>query len=162
VQLYAANQRRLFAYIRVQVKSLADADDVLQQTAAVLWEKFAQFEEGTDFGRWACGVARLEVLAHHRNRARKLTFLSDNVADHLADDMLELSESVDARQEALAMCIEELKDYDQSLIKRRYQGEASIPAIAQEIGRTESTVYKSLSRIHDLLFVCIQRKQGKA
>ena len=70
VQLLLASQRRLYAFIRAQVRSRNDADDLLQQTSAVLWEKFADFQPDGDFARWACGVARLEVLTHLRNQRR--------------------------------------------------------------------------------------------
>jgi RNA polymerase sigma-70 factor (ECF subfamily) len=49
VQLFAQSSRRIYAYIRTLVPNQADAEDVFQETSKVLWEKFADYEIGTDF-----------------------------------------------------------------------------------------------------------------
>lgn len=158
VQLLAGGQRRLYAYIRPQVASPTDADDVMQQTSAVLWTKFESFEPGTNFVAWACRIARFEVLAHHRNQKKQPAFLSDHVAELLADDLEELVESTDQRYEALAACLQALPARDREMVMRRYESGANVKRIAAEIGRTESAVYKALSKIHDALFHCIEAK----
>ena len=88
VQRLTASQRRLYAFIRSQVYSRNDADEVMQQTTAVLWEKYELFRPDGDFVRWACGIARLEVLAHFRNRRRLRVVFDDNVADAVVDRLV--------------------------------------------------------------------------
>jgi RNA polymerase sigma-70 factor (ECF subfamily) len=66
-----AVQRRLYAYILTILPNLSDADDVLQDTNAVLLRKRTQFVAGTEFGAWACRVAYFEVLALRRKRQRE-------------------------------------------------------------------------------------------
>lgn len=158
VELLARNQRRLYAYIRPQVASPTDADDVLQQTSKVLWTKFDQFESGTNFLTWACTVARLEVLTYHRERKRQPAFLSDQVAEVLADDLVAMVETIDDRHEALAACLQELPAKERDLVQRRYEADANIRRIAADTGRSESAVYKALQRVHDGLYRCIERK----
>ncbi len=157
VRLFAESQRRLYAFIRTQVKSPADADDILGQTSVVLWEKFDTFEQGTDFVRWACRVARLEVLAHYRNRRRLLAMFTDEVAERIADAMIDAQEEIDVRHHALAECLEKLPERQHDLIRRRYTDEASIKVLAQNLHRSESAVYKTLARIHDALYDCVNR-----
>ena len=48
VQRLTASQRRLYAFIRSQVYSRNDADEVMQQTTTVLWEKYASFRADGD------------------------------------------------------------------------------------------------------------------
>ena len=43
------HQNRIFAYILTLVPHGADAEDIMQETASVAWEKFGTFKEGTDF-----------------------------------------------------------------------------------------------------------------
>ena len=74
LELYAAAQRRVYAYIRTQVLSSADADDVMQDATTVLWRKFDQYQPGTDFVRWACRVAA---------RGPRLPSPSPEAADYL-------------------------------------------------------------------------------
>lgn len=161
VQLLASNQRRMYAFIRPQVASPVDADDVLQQTSNVLWTKFDQFESGTNFFAWACRIARLEVLAHHRDRKRQPHFLSDRVTNVLADDLVAMTETIDLRHEALAACLQELPGKDRKLVARRYEAGASVSRIATDIGRSESAVYKALQRVHDVLFRCIESRLAR-
>ena len=61
LRLYTRHQHRILAYIYTLVPNRADAEDLLQDTAVLLWEKFAQFELGTDFIAWACRVAFLKI-----------------------------------------------------------------------------------------------------
>ena len=68
-RLWVAHSPRIFAYIHALVPNWADAEEVLQETGIVLWEKFHQFDRGSDFGRWACSVAHFEVLKHRKRAA---------------------------------------------------------------------------------------------
>ena len=156
VALYTSSQRRIYAYIRSQVLSPTDADDVLQDTSAVLWRKFPDYRRGTDFTRWACRVARLEVLTHHRHHKRMLSIFSDEAADAIGQKVLELSDTVVLRAEALVDCVQLLSPRDREVLKLRYQSNQSVSQIARTIKRTESAVYKSLQRIHDDLYECIE------
>jgi RNA polymerase sigma-70 factor (ECF subfamily) len=157
LQLFTRHQRRIYAYIRAQVRSPADADDILQETSAVLWRKIGEFQPGTDFGRWACRVARLEILTHHRHHSRLIPVFSQQLQETLADELVDLVETVDARHEALAGCLEQLSTRHRELIDRRYRANETVTRLAQRLRRSESTVYKILSRIHDMLFQCVQR-----
>ena len=161
VQLFAKSQRRLYAFIRSQVKSPADADDILGQTSAVLWEKFDSFEPDSNFVAWACRIARLEVLSLHRNQQRTPTVFSDSLSEQLADEMVRATDEVDHRHDALLHCMDGLSEKDRSLIDARYQDEASVKAMAIEMSRTESAVYKSLNRVHDALLRCIEKQLSK-
>jgi len=156
VTLYASSQRRIFAYIRSQVLSATDADDVLQDTSEVLWRKFADYRPGTDFTRWACRIARLEVLTYHRHHKRLLSIFSDEVADAIGEKVLELSDTATLRAEALPDCVQRLPLRDREVLNLRYQSNQSVAQIARRIDRTESAVYKSLQRIHDALYECIE------
>jgi RNA polymerase sigma-70 factor, ECF subfamily len=158
LELYAAGQRRIYAYIRAQVLSSADADDVLQDATTVLWRKFEQYQPGSDFVRWACRVARLEVLAYHRHRKRLRTIFSDDVVDAVAEKVLDLSETATARAEALDDCVQLLPPRDRDLLKLKYRSAHSVKEIAASVCRTESAVYKALQRIHEELFDCVENK----
>jgi RNA polymerase sigma-70 factor, ECF subfamily len=156
VSLYAGSQRRIYAYIRSQVRSPSDADDILQDVSAVLWRKFADYQPGSDFARWACRIARLEVLAYHRHRKRLLSIFNEEVADAIGERILELGDTVAPRSEALADCVELLSPREREMLSLRYQLDQSVSEIARRLDRTESAVYKSLQHIHDNLYECIE------
>jgi RNA polymerase sigma-70 factor (ECF subfamily) len=158
VQRLTASQRRLYAFIRSQVYSRDDADDVMQQTTTVLWEKYGSFDPDGDFIRWACGVARLEVLSHLRNRRRLRVVLNDDVAEAVGQKLAVAAAEVDLRLDMLFECMKELVGRDRELIDRHYRREQSVNEIAAALGVSESSIYKRLSHSRDLLYECIQQR----
>jgi RNA polymerase sigma-70 factor (ECF subfamily) len=60
--LLASCQRPVFLYATSLLRNTAAAEEALQQTRVVLWQKFDRYQPGTDFVRFACGVARNEAL----------------------------------------------------------------------------------------------------
>ena len=64
IRLFLQNERRIYAFIVSLLPDLTDAEDVLQETSVVLWEKFDQFQPGTNFVSWACKIAHFKVLKH--------------------------------------------------------------------------------------------------
>jgi len=48
MRLFLVSQRRILSYVMVLVPNFATAEDIVQESAAVMWEKFGQFTPGTD------------------------------------------------------------------------------------------------------------------
>jgi RNA polymerase sigma-70 factor (ECF subfamily) len=156
--LYGHSQRRMYAYIRSQVLTPHDADDVFQEVSTVLWKRFDEYQSDTDFTRWACILAWTEVLVHHRHRKRLLQTLHEDVADALGHEVLELTSGANDRLDALAQCVESLPLHSRDVLRRRYHRDRSIKQIAAEVGRSESAIYKALQQIHDALFDCVEKR----
>ena len=57
VTLLTSHQGRLFAYVLSLVGDADQARDVMQETNAVLWQKSADFEIGTNFSAWMIKTA---------------------------------------------------------------------------------------------------------
>ena len=49
-RLFLRNQKRIAGLIFSLVPQGAEADDVMQETCAVMWRKFGEFAPGSDFG----------------------------------------------------------------------------------------------------------------
>src|SRR5262249_35869544 len=106
-------QSRLYGYIHSLVRDLNDADDLFQQTTLILWKKFAAFDRRQSFFAWACGVARLEVANFLRGRSRQRLYFSDELNLLLIEAQAGLAdEELEARREALAGCLEKLRQRD--------------------------------------------------
>jgi len=158
IQLMAKHQRRIYAFIRTQVRDSNDADDILQESSSVLWKKFDQFDRNADFARWACGIARLEVLCHYRHKSRLVPAFRGPLAEAFAEEVLNLTEQVDDRNRALAECLEALSESQRKLIQRRYESSQNVKQIANDLQRSAPTIYRLLSQAHEMLFDCIQEK----
>lgn len=157
LQLFVRSQRGLHAYILALVFDPNTAADLLQETNIVLWQKFDQYESGTNFFAWAREVARLTVLRHRRTSSRRIATLDPHLLQDLAEKISELSDATNRDRAALSCCLQKLKESDRELIVSRYRHGASVSAIAARLGRTENSVSQSLCRIRRTLADCVRR-----
>src|SRR5262245_56762792 len=115
------NQSRLYGYFHSLVRDLNDADDLFQQTTLILWKKFDDFDTSRSFFSWACGIARLEVANFLRGRGRQRLYFSDALNLLLIEAHEEVgSEELEDRREALAHCVEKLRQRDRDLLTECY------------------------------------------
>lgn len=162
LRLFLNCQPRLHAFIRSLVFSRADADDVLQETALVLWEKFDQFEPGTRFDRWALRTAHFQVMYHRQKKARDRLQFSDALIEKLAADGLSEGDRLEATRDALAGCLAALPAAERELVRRRYQPASTNRDVARATGRSESAISRALNRIYASLLLCIEGKLAQA
>jgi len=158
IELLASHQGRLFTFLYAHVLNMADAEDLYQQVALVLWAKFDQFVPGTDFGAWAIRVADLTIKNFLRGKRRSKVFFSDEVMQRIVDHQAAVPpERVAARSEALQGCLQRLPAADRELVEQCYGGEAKIKDVASTLGRSAGAIYTSLCRIRQALLACIER-----
>jgi RNA polymerase sigma-70 factor (ECF subfamily) len=159
-ELLAQSERQLFAYVLALVWNAQDAEDLYQQTAMLMWEKFDEFERGTDFARWAFTFARHVVFNYQRSLQRRKTFLTAELAATLADRQTP-AEEPQAYSDALHDCMGQLADVDRRLIQLCYDGRQTIKEIAAALGRPAQSTYNSLCRIRRRLFDCVRRATAR-
>jgi RNA polymerase sigma-70 factor, ECF subfamily len=158
IELLTSHQSRLFTFLYAHVLNMADAEDLYQQVALVLWQKFDQFTPGTDFGAWAIRVADLTIKNFLRGKRRSKVYFSDEVIQRIEDFQTSLPlQQVTARSEALQGCLSRLSPADRELVEQCYGTEAKIKEIADNAGRTAGAIYTSLCRIRQALLACIER-----
>jgi RNA polymerase sigma-70 factor (ECF subfamily) len=152
------HQSRLLGYIHTLVRDVNDADDLFQQTAVILWNKFDAYDPARSFLSWACGVARLEVSNFIRSRSRKKLYLSDDLNLLLIEAYDEMPEpEPEDRREALTRCLSKLRERDRELLLKAYDEEADgVTAMADRMGRSSQSVHNSLRRIRLALYECIR------
>ena len=154
----AANQARLYGYIHSLVPDIHDADDLYQQTALVLWNKFGEFDRTRDFFAWACGVARGEVANFVRRRIRQRLYLCADVNLLLVEAHAEMTDQdQDDRRAALSRCVQKLPPADRELLAECYRDGEGVHAAADRRSRSPHSVYNSLRRIRKALFDCVNQ-----
>lgn len=161
LRAFTANEPAIRAFVRRLVPSRADADDVMQEAAIVLWEKFGEFREGADFRAWAFGVARFKVLAWLRDKSRDRLVLDEDVVSLLADEAAGDEARLDHQRRALEVCAEKLAPDQRALLLRAYQPDAQIQHVAAGSGRTVAGFYQWLHRIRRTLLDCVRRELSK-
>jgi RNA polymerase sigma-70 factor (ECF subfamily) len=158
VRHFAACENELYRYVFMLHPHAADAADIMQDTAAALWQKFDQYRTGEPFFRWACSFAYLQVLKHRERQRRSHRALDPDVIALLAADWPREQPLADLRRAALARCLSLLTPRQRELIDLRYGRSQSIADLARTTNRPANTLYKSLERIRRQLVDCITRR----
>lgn len=161
LRLFLENERRIYGFIVSILPNLSDAEDVLQETSLILWQKFGQFELGTDFVAWACRVAQFRVLKFYEKQGRSKLQFDAAALEAVANEAIGMAPLLEDRHHALAKCLEALNPRDRDLLHRRYADDATPQQISSQVGRSIHAVYKALSRIHDGLMLCVQQRLQK-
>jgi RNA polymerase sigma-70 factor (ECF subfamily) len=156
VAQWTAHARRVYSFILSIHPHWADAEEAFQETSLVLWEKFEEFEPGTDFTAWACRVAYYKVLAVRRRKQRGPMAFSEAFMEAIEQEIAVQTPNVSSRHEALHHCLTQLSDRDRDLVRRRYSDGATVKSVADDVGRSADGIYKSLNRIHQALLACIR------
>ena len=161
VQLFAKSEPALRAFSYSLLLSWTDADDIVQATAMVAWEKFETFEEGTDFLAWASRIAKYEVLMLRRTRGRSPLRFSSDFVEAVAEETAAGSAEFSNRNSALAECIGEIAPRHRRLIELRYRDGLSAGEIAKELGKSIEAIYKATLRVRASLVECVERKLSR-
>jgi RNA polymerase sigma-70 factor, ECF subfamily len=150
-------RRPVFLYAMSLLHNVADAEEVLQETEVVLWRKFDQYQPGTDFVRWACGIAHFEAMKIRTSRARDARLFSDGFVEMLAAESLKSPDLLETRRQALAQCLAKLSESDRQLVLGRYEPGATTRTVAKTLGRSVQGTRKTLHRIRKALLACVRR-----
>lgn len=158
LQLFLPAQRGLYGYLRTLIPNRADAEDVLQAAAAVMWEKFDDFQQGTRFDYWAYRIVRLQALRHLKQQKRNKLVFSDDVLAVIADRAVTISNNTSEVMDSLEECVERLSVQDREILRMRFEPGATNRSVALTLGRPERTVSRVLSQLYGDLLECIERR----
>ena len=158
--LFVRHENSIRAFVRALQPSLADADDVMQETFLTVSRKASTFQPGTNFVAWACGIARLKVLENFRQKKRA-NVLSEAAISALAEDAPS-PESLSEREDALEGCLEKLTPKTRDLLWRRYSRRQSSEEMAEAAGMTSIAVRVALSKARVALRDCINAQLQQA
>jgi RNA polymerase sigma-70 factor, ECF subfamily len=161
VRLFSRYAKSLYSYVSSLVINTEDTEEIFQEMSCVLWSKFSSFDRNQEFLPWARGVAYLEVCAFRRRTKRRL-ILSNEVVEALAGDAASSDAEIDDRERALSQCLQKLPQRDTKLIRMRYYDQIPTKEISDKLGSSIYSIYRALSRIHDSLLQCIERRLAES
>ena len=157
-----AHYDQMFGFILSLVHNVNDANDVFQETSLTLWDKFDEFDPGTNFAAWGCTVARYKVLEFLDRKKRRGVWFSDEVVDQLTEiQVAEDSERLTAQRTALSECIEKLSEPQRQLLGDCYDDAKTVREVSEGLGRSTHSVYSSLKNIRSKLMDCVERSLVK-
>ena len=155
--LYSRCHFDLLRYVLTLLPDRHRAEDVVQETARMLWRKFDEYDPERPFWPWARQFAHFEVLKARRRMALQQRCFSDELIEQLAEERVAAEESLAAQREALAGCVERLEATERELVASRYSRETSLQQLAVVSGRSRNALYLTLHRIRQRLVECVNR-----
>ncbi|WP_145311126.1 sigma-70 family RNA polymerase sigma factor [Gimesia fumaroli] len=150
--------RELLRYIMMLIPRRDDAEEVLQRTALVMWEKFEEFDQDRDFLPWATRFAYFEALNFRKECARSRLMFNEEIMSLLAESRKEQESYLGQQRSALKLCLSELTREDRNMLERRYSDSSTIKTLAEEQGRTVKALYRRLDRVRKLITKCVERR----
>jgi RNA polymerase sigma-70 factor (ECF subfamily) len=157
--LFVRHAGAIRAFVLALQPSLADADDVMQETFLTISQKAATFEPGTNFVAWACGIARLKVLENLRQRKRA-TVLNEAAIIALAEDA-PAPETQHDREAALSRCLDKIAPKARDILWRKYSSRQSSDEMAAGLGMTSIAVRMALFKARSFLRDCVSTELKK-
>jgi RNA polymerase sigma-70 factor (ECF subfamily) len=156
LSLFLRSEREVFRYVSALVPNIGEAEEIVQQTAIALWEKFDAYDPEKPFTPWACRFAlnktRQWIERHQRWRA----LLENGLAEELAQRREELRPELEFRLGHLEDCLNKLPEKQRLLVKGYYFRRDGIETLGERSGQTVAATYKMLHRIRRTLQTCIE------
>jgi len=163
--LMREHRRDVLAFVRSCLSNRSDAEDIVQESFTVAWQRFAEYDPERSFAAWLRGIAKLKVLEHlrrsaHAARVRPLTpqqvELVAETFDRLASGR---GEAFAHTLAALDDCLRRLSQQDQTVVTGVYRDERPCQ-IAREMALSLAAVQKRLQRARAWLAGCIERRRA--
>ena len=149
-------QADLYAYICSLLGGSHDANDVLQETNLVLWQKAAQFDASREFRPWAFRFVLLQVMAYRKRQSHDRHMFSQSVLEAISKQTATGGHAAAGRLEALDDCLNRLSRRLQQWVRQRYFDGETVRSLARREGLPEGTVGAALFRARKALAECLQ------
>ncbi len=156
--LWTSAQRTVAAFIRTLVANFHDSEEVLQRVAVTLVRKYDQYDASRPFVAWALGFAKLEALAHLRQRGSERLVFDNTVVEQIAETCAEAAQEAWPYARFLGECAEELDGRSRRAIELRYGGNLKTAQIAHQMELSDGAVRMLLSRARTLMRECLEAR----
>ena len=160
LSLFLRSEQEIFRYVAALVPNVMDAEDIVQQAALALWEKFDTYDPARPFTPWACRFALNKARQWIEQRQRWKALLDRGLAEELAQRRQELQPEFEQRLKHLEACLGKLSPGQRSLVEAYYYERANVESLAERSGRTVAATYKMLQRIRQALQSCVEGQAG--
>jgi len=156
LSLFLRSEKEVFRYVAALVPNIVDAEDIVQQTALALWEKFDAYDPLQPFTPWACRFALNKARQWIERRQRWHDLLARGLAEEVELRREALRPELENRLRHLENCVANLPTDQRVLIEGYYYRRTSIEKLADESGKTVAATYKALQRVRHTLQLCVE------
>lgn len=157
ISLLMANHQRIYAFILTLIANTNDADDIMQETTTIMWRKYSDFQPGSNFVAWGISIAHKKIFEYRKKKASSRVMFNDKLVEIMSVESKDHSNQTKKKLDALDKCITKLPDEFRKLIQERYEYDCPIKDLAEKIGKSVFSVYRTLTKIHNQLILCMRR-----
>ena len=155
LSLFLRSEREIYRYVASLIPNVSEAEDIVQQTAVALWERFDAYDPSQPFTAWACGFA-LNKARHWIERHQKWKRLLDQgLAERLLKRREELQPALDERLSHLGDCIDKLPERQRAVVTGYYHHRMDVDTLAKTAKCSVAATYKLLQRVRHALQACV-------
>jgi RNA polymerase sigma-70 factor, ECF subfamily len=158
LELFLQAEADLRAFVGSLVRDRQARDDVFQEVALTLWNKFAEYCPDRPFGAWARGVAINKVRQFWERSSRSPAPFSPRAMQAISDAFSTLERGSPAAFEDLEACLQSVPEKSRRLLQMRYVESQSIEEISTFAGVAVAAAYKVLARLRERLRDCVERR----
>ncbi|MDF1756322.1 MAG: sigma-70 family RNA polymerase sigma factor [Verrucomicrobiales bacterium] len=158
IALLTKHERVIRASIAAVIRRSEDVDEIMQNVSLVAWRKFETLTEPEGFGKWACVIARYEILSFQRDKARDRFELDEELIDKITAEAASEVVSTNRRLHLLDHCLKKLPDERRRLVLQAYEPGCKTADLAGKLGKTVDGLYQLLRRIRLELKQCVDRE----
>lgn len=161
VSHFVRHERSIYSFLMTIVPNDVDVEEIVQDASLVMWQKFSQFEEGTNFRNWAFQIAKFTAMNHIRKIKRDRLVFTSKLVELLSKEWESNSSELESRRSTFRYCITKLPEKDQKVVAACYAENQSVKQYADSQNRTSNAVYKQLNRIRQTLLQCVRSAHGR-
>lgn len=155
ISLLSKNEGIIRASVRAVIWRDEDIDEIMQRVSIIAWQKFETLLDYEGFSKWACVIARYEILKFKREKASDRFQLDPNLLEKILVEGEDESNLRSKRMTQLESCLKKLPEDRQHFILQSYRPGCTIKILAKELGKSQDGLYQLLRRIRLELKRCV-------
>jgi len=145
-------------FVRSFIRDSTEAEDVLQEVALVIVDRYSSYDSTQPFIGWALGIARRVLWTHLRNSYRIKDPELREAIDQVSSVFEKLDPHVQDMKDALAHCVEKVSGEGRRALLLRYEEGLELKQITQRLRKSSSAIGVLLYRVRSALRECIDRR----
>lgn len=156
--LWAETCPHLQAFVHSMVTNHEDAEDIVQQVAVVVSERFDAYDPNRPFKHWAIGIARNLVFEYFKSTKKKqVVFIDSSSIEKYGEFYCDRFDPQAELVPKLKNCVARLTQRSRHLLELRYVRAMTPTQIADRLDTTANTIRVALFRIRTALRDCISQ-----
>lgn len=145
-------------FVRSFIRDSTEAEDVLQEVALVIVDRYSSYDSTQPFIGWALGISRRVVWTHLRSSYRVRDQELKDAIDQVSSAFEKLDPHAQEMKDALSHCVEKVGGEGRRALLLRYEEGLELKQIAERLRKSTSAISALLYRVRSALRECIDRR----